>query len=70
MKNRSILIERRTFLRTGLSGGVFLSVFGFLKPSTPSSSTSGRQSDSLPRLRRIAMKYGGEFGNAKPEGND
>lgn len=70
MKNSPIPVERRTFLKTGLSGGVILSVFGFLKSSTPSSSTSGKQSDSLSRLRRIAVKYGGEFGNAKPEGND
>ena len=59
-------MKRRTFFRTGLSSGVFITVFGF-KRVTPSRTNHTTQSHPYHKLRRLAKEYGGEFGEVVVE---
>ena len=54
-------MERRTFIKTGLGSGIFLTGVGI--PGRAQARTRlPIQSDRQRKLRRLAGKYGGEFG--------
>lgn len=74
MNNDSGLIERRTFLKTGASGGLIAAAFPLLDftagfPDVVNSSGRDSQNNVETRgeLRRIIRIYGGEFGEAGKE---
>lgn len=68
-------VERRTFIKSGLLGGILLSVsrFGQRSPSSPSEFQVQKghrfRGSTLDKLRRLSLKYGGEFGEVKGKNN-
>ncbi|KPJ69983.1 hypothetical protein AMJ44_01500 [candidate division WOR-1 bacterium DG_54_3] len=73
MKRCIKIIKRRTFLKTGLAGGMILTVqplgkfFGFAVPlpDLRTQRDDNLSDKSHERLLQIIHKYGGEFGEIK-----
>jgi hypothetical protein len=73
MKRCIKIIKRRTFLKTGLAGGMILTVqtlrkfFGFAMSLPDSHTQQGDKlsNESHERFLQIIHKYGGEFGEIK-----
>ena len=54
-------MKRRTFIKTGLSSGIFLTGVG-VQRAIQTRTLPPTQSDRERMLRRLARTYGGEFG--------
>ena len=74
MKSESVLIQRRTFLKTGAAGGLIAAAIplsqlaaGF--PITADLRDWDRRKDEEPygELRKIVRRHGGEFGEVGKE---
>ncbi len=74
MKNDSLPIKRRMFLKTGI-GVSFLTAFPFkellsfsvFSPGKHLDPDTGHPGQCKERIHRISLKYGGEFGAVPPE---